>query len=141
MNIFAMSHSKKEVKDKILSVSDVLAEHLVKVSLMPDSSNVSHWKDEIYSFLNRVPKLKGSNKYPSYNSLIRCISSDNDILDNIIWQVCSDYSLDNDICNVASAFTVVAEYQDWLAKHLSNTGAVTRKMVHLFLDKEIKKFL
>lgn len=141
MNIFAMSHSKKEVKDNILSVSDVLAEHLVKVTLMPDSPNVSHWEDEIYRFLNRVPRMKVSNKYPSYNSLLRWISSDNDILDNIIWQVCSDYKLDNDICNVACAFTIVSEYQEWLSKHLSNTGAVTRNMVHQFLDKEIKKFL
>lgn len=51
--------NKSQVRQDIVNVEGKIIEHLLKCFLYKDSTNnLNHWKQEIFSFLYEVPKLK-----------------------------------------------------------------------------------
>lgn len=72
--IFEMARNKRELERKISDKNLVIIKHLAKIfmlnSVLPET--VSHWEEEIYSFLNEVDKLKTNNKYPDAKFIFNC---------------------------------------------------------------------
>ena len=60
-----LADSKKDLERSLKPITDNIIWHLFKLYLMPNNINRNHWKREIASFLNKVSKLTGSNKYPT----------------------------------------------------------------------------
>lgn len=62
--LFEMALSRDEAWKKCNGLVDTLTEHLLKVMIMPTSTYVPHWKDEIHSYLLKlvIIRLKPKNK-------------------------------------------------------------------------------
>ena len=128
--IKAMSESLSEIRDDIKSTLGQLDKHLIKLILFENADSRSYWKDEVYSFLNSVRRARGSKRFPKYKFIRSVLAIDEDILDNYIKQVKSDYKhlVCSNVSDVEVA-TVILAYHDWIAGELSTTGAVTRDQV------------
>ena len=64
MRIFVteFAESKKEIERELKPKTENIIEHLFKLYLVPEHTAVNHWKQEIYSFLHTIDKLKGNIK-------------------------------------------------------------------------------
>lgn len=61
--IIAMAFDKSEAIKKLKNLSLPITEHLVKLIVMPKSSNVSHWKSELKTWQNILRRYnKGKTK-------------------------------------------------------------------------------
>ena len=73
MRIFVteFAESKKEIERELKPKTENIIEHLFKLYLVPEHTAVNHWKQEIYSFLHTIDKLKGSNKRPTKEQIYK----------------------------------------------------------------------
>ena len=139
--IRSMSEAQNKIYDRIASRSREINKHIIKLLLFPDCQYVDHWQHEIYAFVNDVPKLKHSNKFPKVKFLKDCLSVNNDCIDTAIWQVEDEefnlmpISIDADILVKA-----ICDYQDWLASELSTKGAVAQRQVKAKLNELMCKY-
>lgn len=65
LKIFEMANSLKNIKDNLDNMSAVVLEHLAKLAILDSPQNKNHWRQEVYNFLHRTQKIKGTNKYPN----------------------------------------------------------------------------
>lgn len=141
MYIFAMSEYKKEIYRKLTSASEQINEHIIRLLLFPHCKYENHWKNEIYSFLFRIDRLKGKNKWPSAKFIKEALAVHNDILQNYVLPVIeqeSEFTAANIPLSTIEA--AINEYQDWLADNLSKSGIVSLADVHTKLDEILKKY-
>lgn len=143
--INAMSESRKEIERSLSRITDVIVEHLIKLSVMPNHSARNHWKTEIAGHLSRIKRLDGSNKYPTAQDIYKWTY--NKVRDNItdvtymtemLYDIATEYNVDIDadpeeVC--VSADRVCHEYFTWLSKMLSTTGMVAKQRIYDKLDE------
>lgn len=123
--ISAMSKSQSRIYDAIASASEQINIHIAKILLFPNSEHVDHWMHEIWSFLPRISRLKGTNKLPKPSMIRRALTEENDALNSylIIAQDLEDTLEPVDV--PLSKYThVVEEYQNWLCQILSTSEQV-----------------
>ncbi len=123
--ISAMSKSQSRIYDAISSASEQINIHIAKILLFPDSGHVDHWMHEIWSFLPRISRLKGTNKLPKPSMIRRALKEENDALNSylIIAQDLEDTLEPVDV--TLSKYThVVEEYQNWLCQIFSTSEQV-----------------
>ena len=125
-----MSESQRTIAADIRAASASIVEHVIKLALYPDAQECNHWRHEVYTFLNKVDRLKGKNKYPKKDFIYRWLSTHNDIIDSFVAQITSDYAEDPKIIPISKLTAVVEEYQKWLSSELSTRGFVTSKDVY-----------
>lgn len=136
--IRGVARSRDVVYDKIADAADQIDEHLVRLMLYPDSEYVDHWVQEIWAFLHRVHRLKGSNKFPKAQFIEDALSCGNDIIPNIIQSV-KDMESDlspTDIQEI-DVYNVFTQYKSWLASKLSMDGIVSKSEVQAKLRELI----
>ena len=122
--IKGMSQSRKNLIGDLEEKAVPLVEHLVKIIMFQETGNLKHWCDELGGFINRVPKLRSSNKFPSKDLIFHVIwDEQSKILDLVMDDVEYtnpkytpaeyDESIIRDFCE---------KYVDWLATILSADG-------------------
>ena len=134
--IKAMSTDKKKIEYILFAASKPLVEHLVKLIEFPNAYATQHWVKEVCAFCHDVPKLKGSNKYPSEKFIYTQLSSYNDVLDNIIRSM-QDIEYDEEFIDADRDYVLklVDSYLHWLSHILSQDGQVTLTQVKEELHK------
>lgn len=138
--IRAMSESQTEIYRRVSDKAANILEHLIKVIEYPDAQEVNHWKQEIYSFLNDVKKLRGTNKLPKSKLIFKGLSVSNDMIDKFIGRVHRTY-INYQPRNNSAAFILncVEEYQHWLSDKLSTEGLVYSDEVYAKIDEISQK--
>ena len=124
------------------SKSRNIINHLIKCSLYPDYQDYSHWKKEIYNFLNDIYLVKGKNMYPSYKQLYKwTIGTFGDVLysrlDRYIKDIMSDYKIVEYDKN--KVYNIIIEYYKWLILNLSKQGEVTSLEVSNKIDELVDR--
>ena len=71
IQINEFADSKFKVEMDMSSKTWVIIIHLIKCLLMSNNSAYEHWKSEIVHFIYDVPKLKGTNKYPTEKQIYK----------------------------------------------------------------------
>ena len=138
--IRSMSESQSRIYDKIADKAVSIDKHIIKLMLYPSAPECNHWKSEIYSFLNNVQKLKGSNKFPKAKLILKALTISNDMIDKLAWQVqCEEESLIPIHIEVDVLIRTIEAYQSWLASMLSSDGLVVPKDVYSKLDELISE--
>lgn len=134
--IYAMSTTKRELTHQLVSASLPLTEHLVKLYMFPNSINVDHWKHEVWNFVHQVPRLKGSNKYPSSKLIFSCLSTYLDELDNTADLMQSEYSL---LIAARSDYScaeeMITKYIKSVSDILAKQGRINSSEVYILLDE------
>ena len=127
--ILGFAYSRSKVAEDLEANVRSIIRHLIKLWRYPDSGSVSHWRQEVYSFLYEVGRLKGSNKYPSANFIMKntyevnksdiskWLSGVSRIYDGKV----ESTSIRNDIDLMNER---IKEYFKWLADVLSTDGYV-----------------
>lgn len=133
--ILGMSRETRDVKREVESKSAEIAVHLAKLGMYPDHDAKMHWRQEVYSFLYKVPRLKSTNKFPKANKLFDWLW--NSVKDEIRdWGrgVIREYGKP---CGMTldEVETFSADYYDWLSSRLSKHGIVTQSEVYNKLDE------
>lgn len=57
-NLFELARSRNEAKAKISSYDTVLAEHIVKCIIFPNSTHRVHWLKEVNSYLLNINRIR-----------------------------------------------------------------------------------
>lgn len=135
MKILCFADDRKTVKAELKSNACELFKTLVKLYLYPNHESVSHWKQEIAAFLNRVSKLKGSNKLPSKEFILKNTwSIYEDLVPNMVKPTIEDYGPTEVKINVIELHSKCKLYFDWIAEELSSNGLVSNKSIYEKLD-------
>ena len=125
-----MSEYKSRIYDTLVSASEQIDLHMIRLMLFPNSHYVDHWMHEIWSFLFKVDKLKGKNKYPTAKFIYDALSVHNDILGNYM-KIVEDLEENLEPVDIAvsDVISAVVSYQKWIASELSQNGIVLQKDV------------
>lgn len=134
--ISAMGTNKNIVETQLVAASGELTDHLIKLYLYPSTEYRNHWKQEIYSFVPRCPKLKNTNKYPDAQFIFDCISAYLDTTETAMYYVMQEYpSHTPERYDAQELEQLMAEYLTWLADELSANGRVQSQAVYNKLDE------
>lgn len=139
-NLYEMADSKVHICDKLERNREQIINHLICCYSMSDNNNYNHWKTEIYAMLHIIPKLNTTNKYPSYNNLVKWdlntwSDSLNDHLRSYISYIEYKENINLSNINKQDLTNYILEYFNWLYKSLSNTGDVTIQEVFNKIDE------
>lgn len=133
--ILGFARNRADIIRKIVEHSDELIEHLVKVKLYPDDDSFDHWCTEVRAQLCYVPKLSGSNKYPSEKLIYTKAWGDiQDVFTNYVDCVIDDYGMPNRL-RYREVYQFVDNYMVWLSRTLSTKGDVSMAEVQRKLDE------
>lgn len=128
--IRSMSEYQSKIYDNLVSASNQVNMHLIRLLLYPDSRFVDHWMHEIWSFLYRVDKLKGINKYPKAKFIRNALAVHNDTVENYIAVVKDlESELEPADVNIEDVIKLIEQYQAWIAEQLSKQGVVLQNDV------------
>lgn len=135
MYIYSMSRKLKDTGADLDSKARTLILHLIKIVLYPYHKAQNHWFQEIYSAINDIDFIKGSNKLPKsefiyHNITINHLSKFNKYIDIIL----KDYG-DSD-CTISNddILFYVQEYCRWLSAELSENGVISKTDVYEHLS-------
>ena len=137
-DIFGFANRKSDIATMIEENTRELIQHLIKLWVFPDAKDCNHWKQEVYNFLYRVPRLKRSNKFPSKKFILNnTIVVNKDNISALLRIVITDYK--NQYEQKKSEYSTMEEhillYFDWLAEELSINGKVARNDVYAKLSE------
>lgn len=137
-DIFGFANRKSDIAAMIEENTRELIQHLIKLWIFPDAKDCNHWKQEVYNFLYRVPRLKRSNKFPSKKFILNnTIVVNKDNIAALLRIVITDYK--NQYEQKKSEYSTMEEhillYFDWLAEELSINGKVARNDVYAKLSE------
>lgn len=137
-DILGFSRRKSDIAAMIEDNTREIIQHLIKLWLYSDAETCNHWKQEVYGFLYQVPRLKGSNKFPSKKFILNntiVINEDNILA--LLRIVITDYSNQYEQKNIEypTMKKHILLYFDWLAEELSINGKVARNDVYAKLSE------
>ena len=137
-DILGFSRRKSDIAALIEENTREIIQHLIKLWLYSDAETCNHWKQEVYGFLYQVPRLKGSNKFPSKKFILNntiVINEDNILA--LLRIVITDYSNQYEQKNLEypTMKKHILLYFDWLAEELSINGKVARNDVYAKLSE------
>ena len=139
--IRAMAAQRSQLKLLILQSSGQIVEHILKILMFPNVTTTNHWESEIYAFLPRIQKVKGSNKLPGENFILDALTSYNDNLKIFIPSILeSESEFTPADLDLRVAEQAIYEYQKWLAHELATFGSVTPNSVKNELNSIIEKY-
>ena len=133
--IFGMAKSKKDTFSKLESKTPELMDTLIKLYLYPDHESKLHWRQEVSSFINMVPKLKGSNAFPKSEDIIKNTWKVwSDCLLDWIDPIMEDYGYSDKSSNKKELYDNCKSYFEWLGKELSSRGKLSNKSIYEKLE-------
>lgn len=131
-----MGIAKKALEGQLISISGELIEHLVKLYMFPDTEYTEHWRAEVYNFLHKSPKLKGTNKPPKAEFIYSCISGYIDEIDEIMQVIATDctecYQTRFDSYE---AEQLINDYLLWLSMRLSESAVLSSSEIFTKLEE------
>lgn len=129
--IRSMSEAQSKVYDILTASSDQIIRHIAKIMLYPDSPYVDHWMHEIWSFLFRVDKLKGKNKWPKASFIQKSLSTHNDTIEVYIPLAIDDEDEATPTVDISTSelLQAVQSYIEWISLELSAHGYVRQNEV------------
>ena len=130
--VFSISTTRRDIAAKLEETTRQLVKHLIKLYLYPDYKDVQHWRQEVYSFLHSISKIKGRNKLPSSRFILaNTIQSNLELIAVWYYNILDDYGTpSNSKCSETELTRKVSNYYRWLADILSAQGEVSRKSIY-----------
>lgn len=125
--IKGMSQSRKNIIGDLEEKAVPLVEHLVKIIMFQETGNLKHWCDELGGFINRVPRLRSSNKFPSKDLIFHAIWDERSkvldmVMDDVEYTNPKYTPIEYDEDTIRG---FCEDYVDWLSGTLSNVGQAT----------------
>lgn len=112
--------------------------HLIKIYLYSDDISINHWITEIYSCLNEVKLVKGTNKPPKAKYIYKYTYLLNEnYARNVVRAVIGDYKpVEYD----DSLFEFISDYFKWLSEQLSMYQSIAYPDTKSSIVQLLKKY-
>lgn len=141
----AMADSRKECWARLDNIGDPLIEHLIKLFYYSDNGNTEHWKDEVYSFLHSVFKLKNNKKFPSSKFIFDSLTDSyfpvfDKMESSVLYRYDKTLRRNVSYCD-SSCKEFVSKYLRWISHELSECGRVSCIQVNDYLTMCLAKKL
>ena len=131
IRLLSMADKAYCIKRRLVDNSEQVMWHMVKIAVSTHEDSYNHWRQEIYSFLSRVPKIKSGKRYPSFKFIYDAIWEVwGDSFDTFIRQAYGEYGDETRAVDVADITKRAERYFRWLSEELSAKGAVTPSSVY-----------
>lgn len=130
---------QRDIHRYLVSRSDIVIEYLMKIFLYPESEKLSHWKLEVAVALNRIYKLKDTNKYPTKIWIL--LNSWNVIEDTIrdsIPVIMEDYG-ESEHADLNIIYDKIHSYFKWISEELSKTGRVSNTRIYSKIEELLEE--
>lgn len=134
-NLKEQALRKSKIEDSLINVTKMINTHLIKCFIFQNSTgDLNHWCSEVSAFLPYIPRLKGTNKYPSskfiLKNTIECYIEDlktiiDTTYDNLIFDGYKEKEYNKD-----KVYDKICEYYNWMANELSTTGDLSKRKVY-----------
>lgn len=141
---------KRYIKSAAMKRSDIgdyleeqtlpLIEALAQLYLFPDSECKNHWRQEVWSTLYRIKRIKGKHKRPKADFIIQNTWKEHQ--DNVITMLDVAVEHENQLIPDTSRLnnshkfeSIVKEYIFWLAEQLSSTDILSPKACYNKLEE------
>lgn len=138
--------SKKYIIDKLYDMRIKLNYHLIYCYFWYNTDNYNHWKTEISSFIKNLPRVSGTNKFPTAKQLRKWVIDNNieEINDNIEFYVSEAISEENikelPEYNKQNLINYLTEYWIWLSENISDGKNLSNSQVYTEVDNLINKY-
>lgn len=138
--IYAYAMHKKDIAASIESNTRSIIKHLIKLRMFKDSQYVEHWRKEVYNFLNEIPMLKNSHKFPSKQFILdNTINLHINKIQYFVTGIEKDSRYEgmypNWDYNIYELKSNIIEYFGWISERLSEDGSVFQNEVFNKLDE------
>lgn len=131
MYIYCFSRNKSEIEYNLHNKAEGVHEHLLRCFMYPNHESFNHWCNEIYSFISRIQKLKGSNKLPSarwiFNNTCKVVNDRTE--QKVIHVIEQDYGPQESNYSAHQIAHMIELYFLWLSIQLSTVGVVSKSNV------------
>lgn len=133
--IVCQSEKLNKVRNRLDNNAPTCITHLAKLWLFPNSSNINHWRHEVWNCYKDVPKLKRDNKPPKAQEIYKWIWLDNkDYFDSYMGLAeDEEYKLipnSNRLEDVKRLYENMENYFVWLSEILSYNRVVRSNTVY-----------
>ena len=122
-----MAQDKKSIKEFLWPRGGQIIQHLLQIYMYPNLDTTEHWATEVYGFINKVPKLKYNNRYPSETFIIdNTWKVWNDTIVDMIKSAIKEYGKPENDIDASVITDLIYKYFQWLAKQLSTEGQIRK---------------
>lgn len=136
--IRGFSEKLSNIGARMNDLSMQIIRHLIKIYLYSDDISINHWITEIYSFLNEVKLVKGTNKPPKAKYIYKYTYLLNEnYARNVVRAVIGDYKpaeYDD------SLFEFISDYFKWLSEQLSMYQSIAYPDTKSLIVQLLKKY-
>lgn len=144
--LYELSMSKKYIIDKLYDIRIKLNYHLIYCYFYTNSDSYNHWKTEIAGLVKNLPRISGTNKYPSEKQLKKWVINNNieEINENIDFYVQDSLEEENikeiPKYNKQALINYLTEYWLWLSENISNGKNLLSSTVYNKIDELVEKY-
>ena len=143
MKLYEMASHLNDIKHDLSIQSAPVFHHLVKYFYIEDCELRDHWTHEIYSFLNDVDLVKGKNKFPKYDFIMKNtydVHADSILLKKP--HILQSYRKNHIIKNIEDDkfMAFCKEYFERISYLLSMYGFVNEETIKLILEDASQKY-
>lgn len=134
--IKSFADTSSQIKSDLRGSTRVVMNHLIKIWLYPSAREQNHWKSEVAHALNDVPKMKGKNRFPKFEFLMKNTwNVYEDSLENRIDAIMSDMKETPIEFDSENLYYSIHDYFSWICENLSKSGIVTNTKVYEEIEK------
>lgn len=141
-----MARDKRYIEELMDRMSNNLIQHLIYCFLWEDTNNnLKHWKQEIRDCVTDLPRIKSTNKFPTYQQLKKWYLDDrferiNDKLDGYVKSACEAERKIEPYYNKLNLIKFLTDYLIWLCNRLSQGDIIQVSEVSNKIDELLKLY-
>lgn len=137
--------SKQYIINRLYDMSLVINEHLICCYFWNNTENYNHWKTEISSFIRTLPKIKGTNKYPTEKQLKRWVINNTieeikEKIDGIIKRTEQDENVKITDYDKTTIQNYLIDFWNWLASYLADGNDVMPNDIQNKVDQLVEQY-
>jgi len=134
--IYAQAFPRSKVMTYLMHHAPNVIEHLVKIWVNPDHESVSHWSNEVYAFMPRIPKMVKIGVPDKYFILDNTYTGYVDLIPRFVKDAQKNYGYSQDVdINVLANW--IKDYFIWYSDSLDPDGSISRQQIRDWINTTI----
>lgn len=134
-----------KIEDTLNAKSEPLIFHLIKIYAWGRTRSTSkeHWKEEVYSFVNSIQRIKGTKRFPPYHKIFNALwDSWGDRIEIAVNKLNSEkHYKEYERIEYSNNIDIFCKtYIKWLSDCLSKTGEVYAAEVDVVIEELLGKY-
>lgn len=139
------SVSKQYIINKLWDIRLKVNEHLICCYIWNNTDNYNHWKTEVGGFFEKLPRVKGTNKFPTEKQLHKWIIDDTieeieDSINYLVRRTEQDEKVSISKYDSKVLQNYLIDFWNWLANYLADGNEVMPNDIYSEIDELVNKY-